>query len=474
MGRCRYIICVTLVCGLLPVDWALAAEIVRVDEGDFSVDGQLVIVRLRNSGQLIPEAGWRLALFADERPRGWFDWHSNSEDAAVFARTHAATPEEGTAISGAWLVSPRLVASLIDRWPADGQLTARIAGLGPGLRTAWLDAGSDAGVVVGDTWIALLGGQPVARLHVLVTTGPGAFCNAVPLTRAPRIFPGQSVTMWPAPGERRAGRASSHVSFVDETDSSVTAWIAAPPGIEAATDINVDFRHDGRYVAHGLVSHSDTRFWYVRVFAPSTEGHPPATQPTTVPTTAPSTQPDDAGVRSALPQVGDTAVIRTMADIAAGRFETRIFESAAGEFLVNAGQREGLRVGEVGTVSRGGEHIGGAAVLRVQRVYARVAAESGATLRAGDEVRFAPPVSPPAVLGQITDVADGALFSAVCEVDAPAAGAVVSIWEDQQPVAVGVILCARADVVLGFAPRVALTRRLVPGMLLVRSEATHD
>jgi hypothetical protein len=131
-------------------------------------------------------------------------------------------------------------------------------------------------------------------------------------------------------------------------------------------------------------------------------------------------------------RVGDDAVIRTAADIRERRFAARVFESTPAGGLINAGEMDGLSVGDIGTACRSGRQIGRVTLARVQHNYsvAQFAAEpepsttsrpvpegglgsvgTPARLERLDEVRFLPPVEPIPPLAVIERVVDGTLFS---------------------------------------------------------------
>jgi hypothetical protein len=165
------------------------------------------------------------------------------------------------------------------------------------------------------------------------------------LARDTALAPDRVVALWPGPGQRRSGQATSAVAFLEERGSGTRVWIAAPVGAACPPEPHVEFYRGGRYVGHGLVEQRDERFWYARLLPTAVEfteqsgavagASSRATTPATPP--MPSSAPT-LGIAPARLSVGDDVVIRTQADIDARRFVARVFDLAPAGALIPAGE----------------------------------------------------------------------------------------------------------------------------------------
>ncbi len=352
----------------------------------------------------------------------------------------------------AWRICEGLDPAWVERWPDGALLETTIDSLGPGGRTAWLSGGVAAALRRDDRLWLRVGGQPVARFDVRLTAGELVFCTVAPLVRDPGLREGQSPELWPAPGDRRAGRARSAVSYIERVDDAELAWVVLPPRTTYPPDPLFEFFRQGRFVGRGVMERQDDLFAYVRVF-PLTPG---------------------AGLA-----VGDDVAIRTLADVQRRRFAARVFEQTADGYLISAGEHDGLATAEAGTVWRDGAALGQVLVSRVQNAYTLVQAADAATrelLRPGDEVRFGPPPPGPRRVGVIEQVVDGRalLIRAVASDAAPRdqheKGALpldrpLAIRAGGRTVGVAILLCASdgaaAGIVLGEPAALSMGMELV-------------
>ncbi|MBU0618390.1 MAG: hypothetical protein KKI02_11790, partial [Planctomycetes bacterium] len=364
----------------------------------------------------------------------------------------------------AWVIGPDLPAHLRYAWPVAAELYARVDTVGLGARSVWIDAGTNLAIEVGDCWWRRAAGQPVARYDVRWVGSDLCYCRAVPLAAGSRPQQGERVLLWPAPGQRRVGRAAGAVSFVEPGEDGQVLWVAVPPKVAAPPEPRVDFQRDGDYVCSGVVERRDARFWYVL----------------TLP-----------GTHAAEVRVGDDAVIRTTADIRGRRISARVFELTPVGGLINAGEIDGLSVSDLGTVWRADCQVGRVELAKVQRGYSVVrllgdsahvattqavqsdderasAAPDG--LRRLDEVRFGSPPPLPVTLGVIERVVDGTLFSARIEGTRVAPLRVpLELQRAGRTIGVAVLLEATDDRALGFAVARSLTVRLAAGDALTVS-----
>lgn len=388
---------------------------------------------------------------------------------AAFRMPRDAAPLTGYA-TRAWLAPADLAARTAARWPDCVSLHAPVTRAGAGLRTVWLAAGERQGVCVGEVWLRRVRGQPIARCEVRMVEAERSFALVDALVSDLRISVGDAFERWCTPAEAVTGTSgaarettwsavvhveadaladfgsqpaaagtpqrapegpvgrmqpdpapsSSPAARQDAVTPTQVVWVAAPAGFESLADPRVDFFRDGQFVAHGAAERRDRLFWYVRTLPAASRGR----------------------VR-----VGDDAQIRTPAQIAKRTFVARVLATHSGEELINAGELDGLRVGDVGEVYRGETVLGRVAVHSVQRGYSAVrwsqdglregrppvgskgeapqedaarpvrpgnaAGDAGAVrhvLAPLDEVRFSPPPPRTRELGTVERVVDGLLL----------------------------------------------------------------
>lgn len=439
------------------------------------VDPVTRLVRLAPSEDSVIAPGSTVLVAAGNEPLAWAEWAEAESGVPAFRlTTPAAASTEGP--WQAWLIPPDLVARLIARWPDNAPLRAEVDSVGPGGQSAWINAGTNQGVNVGDSWWLRVAGQPAARCDVRFAADDVCFCAVVALANAPTVRPGARVALWPGPAERRTGRATSAVAFVEERAQDVLVWIAAPPNVNCPSEPHVDLYRAGRYLGHGLVERRDDRFWYVRLIRPGGSG-------------GSSRATSSAPVESkALPvRVGDNAVIRTHADINGRRFLAHIFELSPAGALLNAGEADGLAVGDVMTVSRRTQAAGRAVVRQVQRSYAVVepvsepAAERVTEsadvplggpetppliLSVGDALRFGDPPEAPRLVGTIRSTVRNGLFAAQLTRMATPVGVPLAVRLGDRTIGAAVLVTADAGRGVGFALPCSLTEPLLPGMRL--------
>jgi hypothetical protein len=453
----RHICRLLLALAALPTGATLAAVITAVPPGVLTVADDARTVRV--AVPALPPPGVGLVLFDDRRPIGWYV--ARPGDTAVdrfVAVDPPATPSRRPRWR-AWLVAPDVLTRLYAVWPPDLPLTATIDSLGPGARTAWLSAGAWQGITVGTSWWSSAAGQPLARFDVLLVADDVCFARVVPLVREPALRPGVLARRWPTPGEEREGRLTSAVCFVEPLDLGQRVWLAAAPHVPVPTDANVDFTRAGGHVQHGVIEDGDRHFWYVRTTPPGGVTSAATTQPASTPTTVPAA--DASRVR-----VGDRAVIRTPADVAAGRQPARVFELLDGHGLINAGERERLSPGDIGEVWRAGAAAGTATVHRVQRAYSLIVPGAPLELRIGDEVRFVPPPPPAPDVGRVHAVAGRSFVAEWTAGEPPTGQQAVPLQGDTTPTAVAVLLHVEGGWAWGVVPPGGDAGPIAPGLRL--------
>ncbi len=277
----------------------------------------------------------------------------------------------------AFVIAGDAAARLMPRWPRDAPLVGHVESLSPGQR-AWIDSGRRAGIREGDVWWQRRGGQPVARYDVVAVTDASCFCRVTALAGGFVGHSGDAVELWPAPGARRDGRASSAVAYVANSSSGSTIWVAAPPWAETSADAQVEFFHADRYIGSGTVERRDVRFWYVR--------------------------PLDAGAAFAA-GVGDAARIRTSAEVRARQFDAHVVARHPEGWLINAGENDGLHIGDVAAWLRQGENRGELEVTKLQPAHAVVRPRSESALEPaiGDAAGFGEKSAAAVEVGKVTD-----------------------------------------------------------------------
>lgn len=343
----------------------------------------------------------------------------------------------------AWLIDATACDERLGVVPAGAELRAGVDSFGPGKCTAWIAAG---GARVGDSWWIRRNGQPLARFDVRCAAAGLAFCRVLPLAADAELSEGDELLAWPSLGDRAAGRCASAVSFVDLSGASPLLWIAAPRAVAVPAEPQVDFFREGRYLAHGAVERSDTRFWYVRLL-------------------------ESAIVET--PRVGDEARIRTLTDVRDRRFVARVFAESSEGRLITAGEPDGIRTGQEAAVWRDGRPIGVATVVKVQGGYGTLGplrAESGETLQRMDEVRFAPPPAAAGTIARIESVTDEFAMSVRIVSAVAPVQRFLAIRDAGRTVGVGVILAADRERGVAFAFADTLMEPLRAGLELALDE----
>lgn len=409
-------------------------------------------VELRCEANPALAGGDRVLLTVGVRPWGWAVRGQEFEEPDLLRADAGALPPQEDAVRG-WLVRRDLVAELLTEWPDEGALEAELDTAGPGARSAWVRAGSDWGIRVGESWWRRVGGQPVARYDVR-WVGPGVcFCAMTPLASAVPLRQGQRVALWPTPGERRDGRATTAVAFIESRGHEPLVWVAAPLGAACPTETHLDFFHEDRYVGYGVVERRDDRFWYANLVARRRGDEFASFAP-------------PVGELS----VGDRVVVRTQADIDAGRLVMRVFELTPAGALLNAGENDGLRAGQRLTLYRAGSAAGTADVRRTQRSYAEIVAVAGdggppLELRVDDELRLTAPPAGWRCVGALDEVRGGDLFTARLSAEV-ALRQVLAVRDGERTIGVACVVTVDGLLAGGFVFACSLTAPPRSGQLL--------
>ncbi|MEW6199372.1 MAG: hypothetical protein AB1601_12015 [Planctomycetota bacterium] len=413
--------------------------------------------------------GARLLVADGVQPVGWAELLRVAGDEATFELRSSANPPPSETTRRVWLIAPDIVSSLHQDWPAEADLYAELDSLGPGGRSAWLGAGTNAGIRVGDRWWLRVAGQPAARCEVRLVAADLCYCTVEPLVSTPVLRAGTRLALWPAPAERRRGEGRSAVAFVEQRGHDAVVWVAAPPGTDATAEPHLDFFRDGRFIGYGRVERGDARFWYAR-FAPApTAGGSMTSAPEAGPTTplAPAVQ------------VGDTVRVRTKSDLEQGRLVARVFEITPAGAAINAGDIDGVTVGQRFTVYRDGRPHGPATVHRVQRSYAvatpaDMLIDPPLVLQVGDELRQRPPPAAARAVAIVIRVDGESLLTArLLDAEVPLRRP-LAVREGSRTVGVAVLVHGEGGSAVGFALPCAAATPLKPGPYLVLDSPPTD
>lgn len=399
------------------------------------------------------EPGSDRLLIADRgTPLGWADSLRPAAAPSHFVAVLHAAP--GSTAAGAnslraWRVRADLPATLAKSWPAGAPLLAALDSLGPGGRSVWISAGSRSGIQTGQTWWRRVNGQPMLSFDVRFVSPDVCFCRTVPLAGGVVPHVGDAVALWPGPGDQREGRLASAVSLVDTTHADPLVWIPMPARALVPREPRFDFFRNGQYVGHGVAERSSEAFCFARVLAPACSGP----------------------IR-----VGDDAIPRTLADVAAGRVTGRVFAQSAEGWLVTAGESDGVKVLQPATLVRDGAVVGLVEVRRVQNAYCTITGvlpsggtvpgtSSGAanSVQMLDEVRFGRPSGAPLRVGVIESVLPGGVFAAQITVASPPIGQAVAIEQGGATIGAAVLVAASDQTAIGFALTESLLVPLAPG-----------
>ena len=147
--------------------------------------------------------GSRLLVAEGNRPLALLEWSGDTAGRAVFRRRAPVAFPSSLRQLRAWCIRPDALGMLLDRWPTDAALRARLDRVGPAARSVWVRAGSAHGVRNGDSWWLHRNGQPLARLDVRLVEIDVCFCGVVPLVSGFHLSGDERVALWPAPGRHR-------------------------------------------------------------------------------------------------------------------------------------------------------------------------------------------------------------------------------------------------------------------------------
>lgn len=412
----------------------------------------------------LPEAaaGARILLADNSVPLGWAMAVQSPANSARFASDASLSGDTRDRLR-AWIVNSRYFNELQIVNSLDTGLWATVDSVGPGGATAWLSIGSDFGVAVGDRFWLRERGQPLSRLDVRLVDANLCHCRVLRLATGAQLSTGNRVASWTGLGSRRNERSTSAVCFAEGTADAPLIWVAAPPPVPTPDEPRVDFYREARYVGFGIVERRDARFWYVRPLA-------------------------SACLESI--RVGDDAIVRTLADVRAQSYSARVFAQTSEGSLITAGEPDGVRVGQVGLLVRGGVPVGRVEVKRAHGGYAtcvrmtehkevgpstlvaEVENDRGATIAMLDEVRFGPIRDVCETMGIVTVVVGVDLFAAELGVgENLPCPRTLGVRQNGRVVGMAVLVSAEGGRGIGFVVPETMGVPLAPGAELVTNAA---
>lgn len=327
-----------------------------------------------------------LALVADGRPVSWARPIAVAAAGWQYRLTAAILGEADVRDLRAWFVDPAALDAQVEAWPVGAAPHARIESLAPGCQSVWLEISPRWNVRRGDSWSVRRGRRAQARLDVTHVADDRAFCRVVPFGPAPDLAVGQRAAAWPSPSDQRHGIARSSVIAVQRVADVQIARIPAPHGVECPAEARVEVYREGVFVADGVVESGDGRFWQVRI-SESAERNPV--------------------------QLDDDVLARSRQQVEQRAFSARVLEVRPRSFLINAGEIDDVRPGEVVWLLRPGDTPRDVRIARVQRDYAEAQFAQAADVAPcpGDEVRFAPTRSAPRSVARVESVVQSTLLA---------------------------------------------------------------
>lgn len=353
-----------------------------------------------------------------------------------------------------WIDETGLRAELSDG-PAGGEFFTSINSVGPGNQTAWLNAGALDGCRVGDTWWMRINGQPAARFETLLVAPTRSFARVTLLAADVPMRPSGRVAVWPSPHDERSGRMRSALARLESHEGMQVAWAARPPGPALPRDTHVEFKRRGETLALGMLERSDELFSYVRVVALL----PPVL----------SSPASPVGLEL---QVGTALEFRTQADVREGRFLPRVFRMDSGRWLINAGEPEGLKLGESGVVSRNGQRVGTAHVERVQSGYSIIRPDHPEVqLLIGDAWKRDGADSGPHFTATVSEIVDGRLLRARIEpLQSIQSGELLAVYLAGRVAAVACVVRADSASLIAVVLCATQQEEITTGAVLMASE----
>jgi len=220
------------------------------------------------------------------------------------------------------VLDPAHFSRLRDFLPESVSLQGTIRRPAPGRKTAWIDLGlrDSDGVLVRRI------GLPIARGTVELLENKHALVSLRPLVSNALAETGDTIELWPSPGDQRQGRLSSAVLDVrPSADGPLLTLIGtARDGLQVGR--MVDLYRTDRYVGAAVIEQAGDPLSAARLI-------------------------EAASVQT--PKIGDVAVVRPGPEASGFPLGAAIFKVAGDDYcLVAAGESDGVQVGERWVVRR--------------------------------------------------------------------------------------------------------------------------
>ncbi len=390
-----------------------------------------VVERIGAPAIVVLDAGRQKGVSVNDRAVLTADGHMVSAGRVFYLESGrcavrlAYREQSGMPADAAVIVSRTLPSVCRVALPSGVTVSAQVEAVAPGHRTAWLDQGRIAGLLLGDAMLVVRADRLIARADVIELYEDNALIRMDRLASEASVRLGDRAHLWPSPSERRTGRRRLPVLAVQSDGAAQHIWMPAGAPEELRVDRRIEVFRGGAYVATALVDQTGPAF----------------TRATTV--EACVRQPVQAGDRAELlPQTGQADPVG------------RIFRVDRNYCLVSAGEDAGIRRDQRLYAVRAGRVLATLTVKTVKESYCGADAQptsddARARPRRWDQVLSRPPEPRPVLrLGQIERLTPDGTFAAMANqtgVDLPECGTLVSIMQQDQTVAAGMIVHATSS-----------------------------
>lgn len=276
--------------------------------------------------------------------------------------------------------------------PTGTTISSHVDQVAPGHRTAWLDQGRNAGLLLGDHLLVDQAGVPVALADVVEVYEDQALVRVQGFSSDVPVRRGDRASLWPNPGEVRAGLGRLPVIGVASRGTGQVIWLPGGVAQGLLRDRSVEAFRAGAYLGTAVIDEPGlvlTRATTVEVYA---------------------RRPIEAGDRVAVRLMGGGA-----------EPSGRVFRIDGSYCLVSMGEDVGIRRRRQLHVARAGNVVAKLVVKTVKETYcgAEIVASGGSSggasaIQLWDQVVSDPPdVHSVNLVGKITEVTPDGGFASV-------------------------------------------------------------
>lgn len=264
-------------------------------------------------------------------------WIFDQSQLAVRGHIFLVTPTEcvgrftntGVKVSvgvSAVIVRGKNVFACRDMLPEGVTLRGQVVNLPPGRRTAWLSLGQKAGLRLDDSLLVSRNGIPIARGSVSILEDNTALTTLRPLVGNTLPQPGDVVSLWPEPYQKRFDRIDSAVLDVKPDPEGALVTLVGTDDDGLQSDRLVDIFRDGNYVGVAVLIEISDPLSIARMIESAS---------------------------AQLPVVGDRAIVRSGPTTPSNSLAAAVFRVVEGNYcLVATGESDGVRIGEKFIVRR--------------------------------------------------------------------------------------------------------------------------